>query len=624
MNSTIKHLAVKLCPLALLVIFSATSGCQQFDSAAERADFSHDVETEAKPWTHLEFQNNPEEFQFAILSDRTGGHRAGVFPMAIEKLNLLRPEFVLTVGDMIEGMTEEEQLLAEWEEFNSFIAPLKAPFFYLPGNHDNITETMAEVYDRLFGRAYYSFTYRDVLFLCLDTQDEAPSALGEEQLTWAIGEIERHPDVRWTFVILHQPLWVYEEGNVKTARKKAGKGRETGFKKIEEALGDRDYTVFAGHFHQYVQYEREEKNYIILGTTGGGSSLRGTEFGEFDHAVWITMTDDGPVIANLLLDGIHDETVHTEEQLNFDSKLNFDLPDTVDLKKSFEMTLPVHNAFDHVLEAAISWNAPEYWTVKPARTTIRVSPEGTEQATFTLSYTGDDPYPTLPTCRGYFSAGDDFMREIPLDFNLPITDYLASHHPQTQAVRAIKRPTLDGNLTDAVWTRRPDAINFRFQSMATSDIPTEGWLAYDDEFLYLAMRCHEPNMAGLRTQVTQRDGQLWTDDSIEFFIRPKLDEKTYYQFVVNSAGVLFDSKRGDVGYKSATQIGVGKDDNEWVVELAIPWSDLGVESAPTAESLMSLLLVRTRTQSEGGGMQYPPINAGNLTPERFAPLTFAP
>src|SRR3954471_15463858 len=43
------------------------------------------------PFTHLQFNEGPDRFQFAIVTDRTGGHRAGVFEDAIRKLNLLQP-----------------------------------------------------------------------------------------------------------------------------------------------------------------------------------------------------------------------------------------------------------------------------------------------------------------------------------------------------------------------------------------------------------------------------------------------------------------------------------------------------------------------------------------------------
>src|SRR3954462_8208199 len=32
--------------------------------------------------------------------------------------------------------------------------------------------------------------------------------------------------------------------------------------------------------------------------------MRGVDYGEFDHLVWVTMKKTGPVLANILLDGI--------------------------------------------------------------------------------------------------------------------------------------------------------------------------------------------------------------------------------------------------------------------------------------------------------------------------------
>ena len=93
--------------------------------------FRSDVNTDKKPWTNMEFNNNPENFQFAIVSDRNGGCRPGVFEKAVEKLNLMQPEFVLSVGDLIAGYsTDTAQINAQWAEVNHTISELKMPFFY--------------------------------------------------------------------------------------------------------------------------------------------------------------------------------------------------------------------------------------------------------------------------------------------------------------------------------------------------------------------------------------------------------------------------------------------------------------------------------------------------------------
>ena len=98
------------------------------------------------PWTHLNARNAGESFQFAIVADRTGGVRRGVFASAIPKLNLLEPELVMSVGDLIAGYTQDRaRLKRQWDEFDALVRRLKAPFFYVPGNHDLTNETMHDV-----------------------------------------------------------------------------------------------------------------------------------------------------------------------------------------------------------------------------------------------------------------------------------------------------------------------------------------------------------------------------------------------------------------------------------------------------------------------------------------------
>ena len=42
-----------------------------------------------------------------------------IFNIAMAQLNLLRPELILSVGDLIDGGTEDrEQLIKEWEHFD--------------------------------------------------------------------------------------------------------------------------------------------------------------------------------------------------------------------------------------------------------------------------------------------------------------------------------------------------------------------------------------------------------------------------------------------------------------------------------------------------------------------------
>jgi 3',5'-cyclic AMP phosphodiesterase CpdA len=247
------------------------------------------------PVTHLKLNNDPAAFQFAIISDRTGGHRAKVFGRAVEQLNLLQPEFVVSVGDLIEGYTDNrERLTREWREFQGYVAKLQMPFFYVPGNHDIASKFQRRVWTERFGRTYFEFVYRDVLFLILDSEDPPGDDFGrlsDDQLAWLKKVLADNKEVRWTLVFIHKPMWATPKIH-------------PSWDEVEKLLAGRRHTVFAGHVHRYQKDTRNGANYYMLATTGGGSMLRGVEYGEFDHIVWVTMKKEGPVLANILLDGI--------------------------------------------------------------------------------------------------------------------------------------------------------------------------------------------------------------------------------------------------------------------------------------------------------------------------------
>ena len=268
--------------------------CLSVSHAQDKPTIYIDIPTEQKPWNHTNWNASPEQFQFAIVTDRTGGRRPGIFAKGVEKLNLLQPEFVMSVGDLIDGYTRDTvRLNTEWNEFQGFIKNLKSPFFYVPGNHDITNEVMEEKWNELFGVSYYHFVYKDVLFLCLNSEDNLRGAgrgtIDDKQYDYIKKTLEDNVDVKWTLVFLHQPLWVQED----TKR----------WKDVEALLQKRNHNVFAGHYHRYWKSKRNNGKYIALATTGGGSRLRGKAYGEFAHEVWATKTDDGPIFAKLFLDG---------------------------------------------------------------------------------------------------------------------------------------------------------------------------------------------------------------------------------------------------------------------------------------------------------------------------------
>jgi serine/threonine-protein phosphatase CPPED1 len=269
-------------------------------------DFQVKQET-VNPWNHLKFNNASSTFRFAVVSDRTGGVRDGVFEHAVDQLNMLQPEFVLCVGDLITGGTEKlQQIDKEWKQFTGFIDKLQMPFFYLPGNHDISNPLMDKRWKEQFGRSYYHFVYKNTLFLMLNTEDppvkKSSGKISSPQVAYAKQALAANQDVRWTVVLLHKPVWTYKDVE------------QTGWLEVEQALQGRKYTVLAGHKHNYELTVRLGMKYIMLGTTGGGSLLRGAPFGEFDHITWVTMKTGGPVLCNLAMEGILPEDVRVAKK----------------------------------------------------------------------------------------------------------------------------------------------------------------------------------------------------------------------------------------------------------------------------------------------------------------------
>lgn len=318
-----------------LLVFLLLAFLLALPSCRQRATvFTHGMSPgSAVPWLGEAFDNAAEKFTFGIVTDLNGEEREGVFSVAVEQLNLLRPELIVTVGDLVEGASSHvDSIAAEYDDFDARARKAKAPLFHVGGNHDLIDPVMRQVWKDRYGAYYYYFIYKNVLFLMLDTEDhtdqrraeihEARQAaikvmdgpepekaremayfkmpergtgnIGEEQAAYFQKVIADHPEVSWTLIFMHKPVW-----------KREGAGS---LEPLEKSLASRPYTVFGGHVHSYSHTVKNNKDHIILGTTGGDQGA--DDPNSFDHVTLVTMTREGPSIANLRLDGILDKTAH--------------------------------------------------------------------------------------------------------------------------------------------------------------------------------------------------------------------------------------------------------------------------------------------------------------------------
>lgn len=94
------------------------------------------------------------DFHFAVLGDRTGTADQEAFEIVVWEIDQLKPEFIVTVGDLIEDCNSEE----DWMEPLSTLEQLSCPIYFTPGNHDIVDQSSAKLWYKMTGSPpYYSF-----------------------------------------------------------------------------------------------------------------------------------------------------------------------------------------------------------------------------------------------------------------------------------------------------------------------------------------------------------------------------------------------------------------------------------------------------------------------------------
>lgn len=202
-------------------------------------------------------------FTFAAYGDtrdNPGGHAAVIRLMAG-----WRPAFVIHTGDLVGNGSDYD----EWgEQFFDPAAVLMRTTCFWPvlGNH----EEDADHYYRFFAlpgpERWYTFTWGSARFIALDSNRSLSGS--SEQIRWLRSVLEQNT-ARWTFVVLHEPLY--------------SSGTHGGSHAFREALltlmeKHRVDLVFAGHNHIYertypiAQGRRDDESGIVYVTTAGGGA----------------------------------------------------------------------------------------------------------------------------------------------------------------------------------------------------------------------------------------------------------------------------------------------------------------------------------------------------------------
>ena len=212
-------------------------------------------------------------FRFAILGDRTGDVDPAVYVQVWEEIDRDRPDFVINVGDSIQGGSDSTAE-SEWRELRRLWDRHPYPLYFTPGNHDIWSEASRRIYVKETGHAPpYSFNHQNTHFTILDNSDGLN--LSERQMQFLERDLEENKDRRPKFVFFHEPLWLiplkFQSGDFP-------------FHRLAKKYGV-DFVV-SGHGHQFVSMARDGVAYLEIGSSGGRLKGQGFDKGWFyQHGV---------------------------------------------------------------------------------------------------------------------------------------------------------------------------------------------------------------------------------------------------------------------------------------------------------------------------------------------------
>ena len=141
--------------------------------------------------------------------------------------------------------------------------------------------------------------------------------------------------------------------------------------------------------------------------------------------------------------------------------------------------------------------------------------------------------------------------------------------------RARSKPRLNGVLDDPLW-KNAQSVVLRSQLGDDQNWPARVFLAFDDQFLYLAIECRKSDQISYATSLgaRPRDANLKERDRVQLLLDLDRDFSTHYRFEVDHRGWTSESCYGDKSWNPHWYVASNSTEQSWTIEAAIVLSDL--------------------------------------------------
>jgi predicted phosphodiesterase len=190
---------------------------------------------------------------FVILGDRTGEVQPGVYEQILKQIAAEKPEFVVTVGDAIQG-GNDATAEAEWKALPQLSG---VTFYRAAGNHDIWSEASEKLFTKYAGHPPdYSFDRGGVHFTVLD--NSRTEQFEPKEMAFLEADLKANNSKPIKVIVSHRPSWIV---NVVL------NNPDFEIQRLAKKYGVQ--YVIAGHVHKMAHAEIDGVTYISMPSAGG-------------------------------------------------------------------------------------------------------------------------------------------------------------------------------------------------------------------------------------------------------------------------------------------------------------------------------------------------------------------
>lgn len=159
------------------------------------------------PFNKLEVKDTAADYSFIVsghfhgASTTISSYPASTLLANIDTLNTLNSFFLMSLGDLF--LDVNDTYIDHYRK--SLFNKLQMPLFNAVGNHDL---SNGNLYEKVYGKTFYSFNIHSELFIVLNTELNDGS-ISDEQLTFFKKAISKEHigKIKRIFIFSHRPIW---------------------------------------------------------------------------------------------------------------------------------------------------------------------------------------------------------------------------------------------------------------------------------------------------------------------------------------------------------------------------------------------------------------------------------